>query len=329
MWGSSIYFWAVISIATVYITSFGLVILFSRNDKKKLKGNVKDYKSGIKILHSLLRIAAFMLNITAVVGIFGAKKSITVQVFSYIMLVIAVIKVFKEVTAIANRHRKKFKGYNGVKAVIFDLDGTLANTLKDLANAVNVGLEKAKLPTRSLSEIQSFIGDGAKMLIRRAVAPYYDKQEEVYAGFREYYDKHFLCKTRAYEGVNMLLDWLYYKGIRTAVVSNKYDFATKKITKKLFSRKINIAIGMTENINPKPAPDGIYLAMKHLKVSAEQSIYVGDSEVDFLASQACKMGFIGAGWGFGRFTSRCNIIDSPEKIIAVIEKKKKIKLFLP
>ena len=82
MWGSSIYFWAVISIATVYITSFGLVILFSRNDKKKLKGNVKDYKSGIKILHSLLRIAAFMLNITAVVGIFGAKKNITVQVFS-------------------------------------------------------------------------------------------------------------------------------------------------------------------------------------------------------------------------------------------------------
>ncbi len=327
-WGNSVYLWVVLGITALYVTVFGLIIFFSRKNKKRLKGQIKDYKSGIRILRSLLKIAAFSLNITAFVGIFG-NDAVGVRIFAYASLAIAALKILREIAAISGRRRKKFKGYNGVKAVIFDLDGTLADTLDDLAAAVNYSLASVGLPLRTTDEVRSFIGRGAADLIRRAVWPQEDKFGQAFVTFKEYYGKHLLKRTHAYYGVDVLLDWLYYRGIKTAVVSNKYEAATKKITKRLFSRKIIETIGTTEEIRPKPATDGVDKALKLLRVRPKDAIYVGDSEVDYLTARACGMRFIGAEWGFGTITSSCKTLDSPEKIIADIEKDKRRLFFLP
>jgi len=329
MWGNSVYLWVVTGISLFYILTFGVIILLSRKNKKRLQGQVKDYKSGIKILRSLLRIVAFSLNVTAFVGIFGEEKSVAIKIFAYVSLYIAVFKIIKEGIALFRRHKKKFKGYNGIKAVIFDLDGTLVNSLEDIAIATNYALKEAGLPTRTVEEIRSFIGDGANALIKRAVAPNFDKIDEVYAHYRRYYDAHLVDKSVAYDGVDQLLKWLYYRGIKTAVVSNKNDILSKKIVRKVFFRKIVEVVGVSEQIKEKPALDGINKALRDLRVRADDVIYVGDSEVDYQTAKNGKIKFIGAGWGFGTITSDCVKLENPDQVVGAIEKKNKRLLFLP
>lgn len=317
--GNSVYTWVVTAITGVYIATFALLIFISRKDSKKAKGRVKDCRSGIRILRSLLKVVPLLLNITVFMGAFGKDKGTAVGLFAYIALVVAIARIIKEIAAIVRRHKKKFKGYHGIKAVIFDLDGTLADSLRDIADAVNYGLAAAALPLHSVEEIRGFLGNGPQTLIKKAVYPYSDKFDEVYQSFAAYYEKHSLVHTLPYEGIDTLLEWLYYKGIKLAVVTNKQESAAKRICKKLFSYKLNAVIGTGDGTPPKPAADGTLKAMKLMKVSPDEVLFVGDSEVDHITAAKSGIRFIGAEWGFGTITSECYSLDIPNKIIALIE----------
>ncbi len=187
------------------------------------------------------------------------------------------------------------------QAVIFDLDGTLLDTLEDLWRSVNFALEKFGLPLRTREEVRGFVGNGIYLLMRRATG---NAEEEIFLGafeaFKAHYGAHCEDHTRPYEGVMSLLESLRAQGIKTAVLSNKADFATKKLTKRYFGELISIAVGENEEagIRKKPAPDSLFAVLQTLGVRKENAVYVGDSEVDIQTAQNAGVDCISVTWGF-------------------------------
>ena len=176
--------------------------------------------------------------------------------------------------------------------VVFDLDGTLLDTLQDLANAVNYALEQQGMPKRTLEEVRQFVGNGVRLLMIRAV-PDGERNplfEETFALFKEYYGKHCNDNTKPYAGVVELIETLKEKGYAVAIVSNKIDFAVKGI--------VPVAIGEKEGIRRKPAPDTVYEALKELGKTKEEAVYVGDSDVDLETAKNSGMPCISVLWGF-------------------------------
>ena len=210
------------------------------------------------------------------------------------------------------------------KTIIFDLDGTLLNTLDDLADAVNVALQKHSYPLRSVSEVRAFVGNGVRRLMQLAVpggeaAPDF---EEVLEDFKLWYGQHADVKTRPYDGVPELLEALRKRGIRTAIVSNKFDAAVKDLSRQYFGDLIEVAIGENEaaGIRKKPAPDSVFEAMRLLGAAAEETLYVGDSEVDYETARQAGLDLMLVSWGFrnrrelAEFDCKA-LIDKPEEII--------------
>ena len=151
--------------------------------------------------------------------------------------------------------------------VVFDLDGTLLDTLQDLANAVNYALEQQGMPKRTLEEVRQFVGNGVRLLMIRAV-PDGERNplfEETFALFKEYYGKHCNDNTKPYAGVVELIETLKEKGYAVAIVSNKIDFAVKELNDLYFKGIVPVAIGEKEGIRRKPAPDTVYEALKDLE----------------------------------------------------------------
>lgn len=185
------------------------------------------------------------------------------------------------------------------KAVIFDLDGTLLDTLDDLASAVNYALSTYSLPQRSREEICSFIGNGAKKLILRA-SENDARSDEILESFRLYYKEHSADTTKPYEDVLEMLSSLKEKGIKTAVLSNKPDFLTTALSKKYFGDLIGFAQGEKEHegIPRKPAPDALFSVMETLGVAKEETVYVGDSDVDIKTAKNAGVDCISVTWGF-------------------------------
>lgn len=208
------------------------------------------------------------------------------------------------------------------KAVIFDLDGTLLNTLEDLRDSVNEILKRHGFPLRSLEQIRSYVGNGAGKLIQRAL-PSESPQEEVKRCLDEYllyYAEHSRIKTRPYEGIPELLEELKNKGIRLAVVSNKGENTVKELCESYFPGYIAAAVGDLEGFKKKPEPDNINRAMKALAVEREAVIYVGDSDVDIETARNCNLKSVLVSWGFRgkEYLETCgavNIIDKPEKLL--------------
>lgn len=188
------------------------------------------------------------------------------------------------------------------QAVIFDLDGTLLNTLDDLAASVNYALQKFHKPLRTVEEVRGFVGNGIAKLIERAVPDGTDKpqQEEILQTFREYYGQHCQDKTAPYEGIKEVLRDLKQNKINIAVVSNKADFAVKKLIPFYFGDLIAIAKGEDEaaGIRKKPAPDMVQSVLEELGCSQEEAVYVGDSEVDLMTAGNAGLSFVGVSWGF-------------------------------
>lgn len=176
--------------------------------------------------------------------------------------------------------------------VIFDMDGTLLDTLEDLTDAVNVALEQNGYPTRTLEEMRCFVGNGAGNMIRRA-APEGVDTKPVMDAFLEWYGAHCQDKTRPYDGILSALENLK-KDYPLAVVSNKPDYAVKLMSKALFPGVHGV--GEREGIPRKPAPDMLYSAMKQIGV--EKCIYVGDSEVDLATARNAGVPCISVLWGF-------------------------------
>jgi phosphoglycolate phosphatase len=187
-----------------------------------------------------------------------------------------------------------------IKAVIWDLDGTLLNTLDDLAAAVNAALDAYGMPARTVDEVRRFVGNGVRMLIRRAVPRECNEQtvDEVLASFRSYYAAHHTDRTTPYDGIIDTLDRLQAAGILSLVVSNKIEPEVIALCERFFQNRIAAAIGDAPPRPPKPAPDGVLLALKKLNISADQTVFVGDMTVDIDTARGLDIPCLAAGWGF-------------------------------
>ena len=188
------------------------------------------------------------------------------------------------------------------ETIIFDLDGTLLDTLGDLAASVNYALQVHHMPTHSIDDVRRFVGNGVRLLMERAVpdGAANPQFEETFATFRQHYMEHSLDTTRPYDGILEMLFALRRRGYRTAVVSNKFYAATQELCRHFFADSIEVAIGEheAEGIRKKPAPDTVNEALRQLGVSREQAVYVGDSDVDIATAKASGMPCISVLWGF-------------------------------
>lgn len=188
------------------------------------------------------------------------------------------------------------------KIVIFDLDGTLLNTLDDLADSTNYALSKFGYPTRTIEEVRQFVGNGVAKLIERAIPDGKNNSnfEKCLSIFKENYAQNMYNKTAPYNGIIEMLSNLKSKGIKIAVVSNKFDLAVKELCKKYFEGFIDFAAGENEaqGIKKKPAPDTVLSVLRKFSFSPEDAIYVGDSDVDIMTAKNSKMPCISVTWGF-------------------------------
>ena len=210
---------------------------------------------------------------------------------------------------------------------IFDLDGTLLDTLQDLADSVNYALRQHNMPEHSIDEIRGFVGNGVRLLMQRSVPEGTDDAqfETVFATFRQYYMQHSLDTTRPYDGITELLDVLKHRGCLMAVVSNKMMAATQQLVAHFFPQ-ITVAIGEDEatGIRRKPAPDTAIEALRQLGVNTNDAVYVGDSDVDLQTARNAKMPCISVLWGFRdrEFLLQhgaTTFVSSPEDILNAID----------
>jgi phosphoglycolate phosphatase len=213
-------------------------------------------------------------------------------------------------------------------AIIFDLDGTLLDTLGDLSNSVNFVLTKHGFPEITLDDTRRFVGNGIAKLIESALPegldnPLFDKCLEE---FGSHYSQNMEILTKPYPGIMKLLGELTKKQYKIAIVSNKFDGAVKTLSEKYFGEYISIAIGESKGLQRKPAPDTVFEALKELNVNAADAVYVGDSEVDILTARNAGLPCVSVSWGFrDREILLANgaerIIDSPVELLNVLGEK--------
>ena len=184
---------------------------------------------------------------------------------------------------------------------IFDLDGTLLDTLHDLAASVNYALHRHQMPEHSLDDVRCFVGNGVRLLMERAVpgGAANPQFEACFADFRQHYIRHSQDTTKPYDGIPQLLRQLKARGCRLAVVSNKMMAATQALVAHFFP-EVEVAIGEheAEGIRKKPAPDTVHEALRQLGVGADGAVYVGDSDVDLLTARNSGLPCVSVLWGF-------------------------------
>lgn len=212
---------------------------------------------------------------------------------------------------------------NDYATYIFDLDGTLLNTLDDLASSTNAALRHSSMPERTTDEVRRFVGNGVRLLMERAVpdGSANARFDETFAYFRNHYLHHSLDTTHPYDGIVELLVGLKRRGKRIAIVSNKFYAATQELARHFFPDTVEVAIGEREGIRKKPAPDTVMEALRQLGVSAEGAVYIGDSEVDVATARNCSMPCISVLWGFRdeaflREQGATTFVRSPLEILA-------------
>lgn len=184
--------------------------------------------------------------------------------------------------------------------MVFDLDGTLLDTLEDLTDSVNYMLDACGYPRRSLEFVRMAVGNGVRKLIERALPPAAAKlrTDECLSVFRAHYSENLDVKTAPYPGIMDVLDELCRRGIDVGVVSNKYDGAVKALCKKHFGARVPVAIGERPGIRRKPAPDSLLEALRTMGVEPADAVYVGDSDVDVETARNAGLKCIGVSWGF-------------------------------
>lgn len=213
-----------------------------------------------------------------------------------------------------------------INTVIFDLDGTLLNTLEDLKNSTNYALNEFGYESMTLEQVRQYVGNGVRRLIELAIpnGEANSDFEECLAIFKKHYAKNMYNNTKPYYGIVEVLESLKQQGIKTGVVSNKFDAAVKKLCEKYFGSLIDIAIGESDKVKKKPAPDSVFEAMNQLGSTKSETIYVGDSDVDAKTANNAGLTCVGVTWGF---RDRCvfddngveNIIDSPQELLKKIK----------
>lgn len=199
------------------------------------------------------------------------------------------------------------------KAIIFDMDGTLLNTIEDLYLSLNHALSAYGYPCRTRAEVQSYIGDGMDVLIMRAMpdelkedidgdkekfAVFVEKCQAVGEAFKEYYIEHGEDNTKPYDGIIALLKALKQSKIKTAVVSNKMQIAVERLNDRLFAGLINVAVGDGVGLKLKPYPDMLLHALNRLGVDKADAVFVGDGDTDILAAKSAGLGCISVCYGY-------------------------------
>lgn len=187
-----------------------------------------------------------------------------------------------------------------INTVIFDMDGTVLNTLDDLTVSVNYVLEQFGMPARSVSEYRQFFGNGIKYALQCAVPAGTESEviDKMIPIFKDHYDKHCLDRTRPYEGIIDLMRMLKENGYKMAIVSNKIDSAVKELNNRFFSEYMDVAIGEKPGVRRKPAPDTVIAALQELGSTKKEAVYIGDSEVDFQTAVNSGLPCISVLWGF-------------------------------
>lgn len=214
------------------------------------------------------------------------------------------------------------------KIIIFDLDGTLLNTLDDLADSTNIVMKAFGYPQHSKEDIRNFVGNGVAKLIERAIPN--GKENKNYNKcldmFKEIYPKNMYNKTAPYQGITDMLKNLKEKGLIIAVVSNKFDLAVKELCEKYFPNLIDFCAGENEKegIRKKPAPDTVLKVLEQYNLKNNDAIYVGDSEVDIQTAQNSNMPCISVSWGFKDREFLTNngaeiIINTPTEITDILD----------
>lgn len=214
-----------------------------------------------------------------------------------------------------------------IKAVLFDLDGTLANSLQDLADATNFALAKGGFPARELGEFNYFVGDGMPKMVERAIPEGKATPELVSQLLKfclEYYAVHYVDNTYAYEGCVELVNTLKQRGIIVAVVTNKAQEMADIVVKKLYGDAFDLIFGKRDGLPAKPDPTATLMAMKELGVKPEECVFIGDSGVDVKTGVNSGAVSVGELWGYrGREELIGNgaqyIIQKPQELIDIID----------
>ena len=184
--------------------------------------------------------------------------------------------------------------------IIFDLDGTILDTLEDLTNSVNYSLNKFGYPVRTITEIRSFVGNGIKKLLERSapkeITP--DELDNIHKIFTEHYAIHCKDNTKPYDGIIDVIKELRKAGLKTAVVSNKADYAVQLLCEQYFDGLFDMTVGAKDNVNKKPAPDSVNAVLDKLSISRTNAVYIGDSDVDIATAKNAQMDCICVDWGF-------------------------------
>lgn len=184
--------------------------------------------------------------------------------------------------------------------VIFDLDGTLLNTIEDLTDSVNFVCDKLGYPVYTIETIKTFVGNGIRKLLERAIPGGRENKdyENAYKLFCEHYQKNCHNKTRPYEGILELLSHLKQKGCKLAIVSNKNDDAVQQLNREFFGEYISVAVGQSDTTKKKPAPDTVFAAMSQCHAAGGNTLYIGDSEVDWQTADNAGIDCVLVSWGF-------------------------------
>lgn len=209
--------------------------------------------------------------------------------------------------------------------VLFDLDGTLLDTLEDLRDATNYTLRALGYPERTLAEMRRFVGNGAEMQLRRALGEGADEEtvRRALELYKPYYAAHCQIKTRPYDGVRELMAALRAEGFRLAVVSNKPDEAVRPLVAEHFGTLADVAMGETAQRRRKPAPDMVNDALAALGVDKSRAVYVGDSEVDLQTARNAEIPCISVCWGF---RDRAQLLEAGAAEIAVDASQLRVRL---
>lgn len=216
-----------------------------------------------------------------------------------------------------------------ITTIVFDMDGTVLNTLEDLTVSMNYVLEKFGMPGHNVEEYRLFFGNGVKEALRLAMPEDASTEviDEMLPIYKEHYDAHCLDKTGPYDGIVEVMEELKRRGYKLAIVSNKIDSAVKELNNKFFSKAVEVAIGEKPGVNRKPAPDMVEAALKEMGSSKEESVYIGDSEVDFMTAKNSGLPCISVLWGFRdkdyliEQGAYC-FADKPSDIIQILEENK-------
>ena len=208
-----------------------------------------------------------------------------------------------------------------IDAVIFDMDGTLLNTLDDLTDSVNYTLSQFGFPIHKKDDIRNFVGNGVNLLFERALPKNIedDIKKQCIKFFKNTYSKNMYINTKPYSGILSMLKIIRNNYISTAIVSNKFDSAVKNLTNRYFGELIDISIGQSDSISTKPSTTGISKVMRELR--AKKAVFVGDSDVDIITAKNANLKSIGVTWGFRdreNLKDADYIADTPNELLQII-----------